>query len=94
MRRRTPSWCFESALEATAKPKPSCSGGWPREFASMVCATCIGRLAANLSGATRVDLCICDERGVEQVRLADIPVHSGASSIAFQEPIALAKAAP
>ncbi len=54
----------------------------------------IGRLAANLSGATRVDLCICDERGVERFRLPDIPVHSEASSIAFQEPITSAKAAP
>jgi hypothetical protein len=54
----------------------------------------IGRLAANLSGAKRVDLCICDERGVEQLRLPDIPVHSGASSIAYQESITFAKAAP
>jgi hypothetical protein len=54
----------------------------------------IGRLAANLSGTTRVDLCLCDEHGVEQVRLPDIPVHSGATSIAFQEPIERAKAAP
>jgi hypothetical protein len=54
----------------------------------------IGRLAANLSGATRVDLCICDERGVEQLRLPDIPVHSGASSVVFQESITSAKAAP
>jgi hypothetical protein len=54
----------------------------------------IARLAANLSEAARVDLCICDERGVEQFRLADIPVHSGASSIAYQEPITSAKAAP
>ncbi len=54
----------------------------------------IGRLAANLSGARRVDLCICDERGVEQSRLTDIPVHSGASSIAFQESITFAKASP
>ena len=37
----------------------------------------IGRLAANVSGAKRVDLCICDERGVEQFRMPDIPVHSG-----------------
>lgn len=44
----------------------------------------IGRLAANLSGAIRVDLCICDERGVEQFRLSDIPVHCGANSIAYQ----------
>jgi hypothetical protein len=54
----------------------------------------IGRLAANLSGATRVDLCICDDRGVEQSRMADIPVHSAANSIAYQESIAVLKAAP
>ncbi|HTO88605.1 MAG TPA: hypothetical protein VMR54_13880 [Thermoanaerobaculia bacterium] len=54
----------------------------------------IGRLAADLSGATRVDLCLCDERGVEQVRLPDIPVHSGPGSIAYQEPIDQAKAWP
>lgn len=54
----------------------------------------IGRLAANLSGAKRVDLCICDERGVEQLRLPDIPVHSGASSVLYQESITFAKAAP
>jgi hypothetical protein len=54
----------------------------------------IARLAANLSGARRVDLSVCDERGVEQRRLADIPVHSGASSVAFQESITFAKAAP
>lgn len=54
----------------------------------------IGRLAANVSGATRVDLCICDERGVEQLRLPDIPVHAGASSVVYQESITFAKAAP
>jgi hypothetical protein len=54
----------------------------------------IGRMAADLSGAKRVDLCICDERGVERLRLADIPVHSGATSIAYQESITAAKAAP
>ena len=54
----------------------------------------IGRLAANLSGAKRVDLCFCDERGVEQVRLPDIPVQSGASNVVYQESITFAKAAP
>ena len=54
----------------------------------------IGRLAANLSGAKQVDLCICDERGAEQFRLPDIPVHSGASSVAYQESITFWKAAP
>jgi hypothetical protein len=54
----------------------------------------IGRLAANLSGAKRVDLCICDERGVEQLRFPDIPINPGASSVAYQESITLMKAAP
>lgn len=54
----------------------------------------IGRLAADFSGAKRVDLCICDERGVERLRLPDIPVHSRASSVALQESITWAKAAP
>lgn len=52
----------------------------------------IGRLAANLGGAKQVDLCICDERGKEQIRLPDIPFQPGADSIAYQEPINLAKA--
>ena len=54
----------------------------------------IARLAANFSGAKRVDLCICDERGVEQFRLPDIPVDSRASSVVYQESITFAKAAP
>lgn len=52
----------------------------------------IGRLAADLRGAKRVDLCICDERGAEQFRLADIPI--GASTVAYQESISFWKAAP
>jgi hypothetical protein len=54
----------------------------------------VGRLAANLSGAKRVDLCLCDEGGVEQVRLPDIPVNPRAGSVAFQESITFMKAAP
>jgi len=54
----------------------------------------IGRLAANLTGAKRVDLCLCDERGVEQLRLRDIPFHSGASDVVYQESITFAKAMP
>jgi len=54
----------------------------------------IGRLAANLSGARRVDLCICDEHGVEQARMADIPVNFRAGSVAYQESINFMKAAP
>jgi hypothetical protein len=54
----------------------------------------IGRLAANLSGAKRVDLCLCDQRGVEQLRLPDIPFHSGAGNVAWQQSMTWAKAAP
>jgi hypothetical protein len=54
----------------------------------------IGRLAANLNAANRVDLCICDEHGMEQVRLTDIPFNSAAGSVSFQESITYAKAAP
>jgi hypothetical protein len=54
----------------------------------------IAGLVANLSGAERVDLCICDERGVEQERLQDIPVNPSAGSILLQESITFAKAAP
>ena len=54
----------------------------------------IGRLAANLSGARRVDLSLCDARGVERVRLADIPIPSEIGSVAFQHSITYAKASP
>jgi hypothetical protein len=54
----------------------------------------VARLAANLTGAKRVDLCLCDERGVEQLRLPDIPVHSGTGSVVYQESITFAKAMP
>lgn len=54
----------------------------------------IGRLVADLSGTRRVDLCICDERGVEQLRLPDIPMHAGADSVAYQESITYMKSAP
>jgi len=54
----------------------------------------IGRVAANLSGAKRVDMCICNENGIEQLRLRDIPVHSGRTSVAFQESISYLKSAP
>jgi hypothetical protein len=54
----------------------------------------VARLAANLTGAKRVDLCLCDERGVEQFRLPDIPVHSGTGSVVYQESINFAKAMP
>jgi hypothetical protein len=54
----------------------------------------VGRLAADLSAAGRVDLCICDEHGVEQFRLPDIPVRSGAGGVLYQESITLVRAMP
>jgi len=54
----------------------------------------IGRLAANLRGAARVDLSLCDAAGVERARLTDIPARSGADSVIFQESITFAKASP
>lgn len=54
----------------------------------------IARLAANLTGAKRVDLSLCDERGVEQLRLPDIPVQPGSGGIVYQESMTFAKAAP
>lgn len=54
----------------------------------------VGRLAADTSGAARVDLSICNERGVEQVRMPDIPVHAGVRDVIYQESIAFLKAAP
>ena len=55
----------------------------------------IGRLAANLSTAKQVDLCICNAEGEEKIRLRDIPVHrAAAGSVAFQQPIGYAKASP
>jgi hypothetical protein len=54
----------------------------------------IGRLVADFSGAKRVDMCICDERGVEQGRLPDIPVNLDTGSVLLHESITWAKAAP
>lgn len=54
----------------------------------------IGRLAADLSAAKRVDLSLCNQDGVEQLRLSDIPFQSGASGVVWQQSITFAKAAP
>jgi hypothetical protein len=54
----------------------------------------VGRLAADLSGITRLDLYSCDERGVEQFRLADIPFDPGAASVVWHESVTLMRAAP
>lgn len=54
----------------------------------------VARLAADLSGTRRVDLRFCDERGVEQGRLVDIPVHAGRGGVTYQESVDLLKGAP
>jgi hypothetical protein len=54
----------------------------------------IGRLEANLSGARRVDLSICNERGEETTRMADIPFQPGTGHVALQYSMTYAKAAP
>ncbi|HEY3838764.1 MAG TPA: hypothetical protein VGL72_19440 [Bryobacteraceae bacterium] len=53
----------------------------------------IGRLTADLAGAARVDLSLCDAQGAEKLRLEDIPFRSEAGSVAFQQSITYAKAA-
>jgi len=54
----------------------------------------IGRLAADLSGVKRVDISLCDEHGIEQLRLPDIPVHAGTKDVLYQESLAYAKTMP
>lgn len=54
----------------------------------------VGRLAADVSGTSRVDLCLCDEHGVEQHRMSDIPVRTGSAEVIYQESIARLKAWP
>ncbi len=54
----------------------------------------ISRLCANLAGAKRVDLCLCDGHGIERLRLPDIPVRSGADEVVYQESISFAKTLP
>ena len=54
----------------------------------------IGRMAADLKGAKRVDLSICDGQGAEQLRMRDIPVNPAADDVIIQESITYAKAAP
>jgi hypothetical protein len=54
----------------------------------------VARLAADLSGARRVDLSLCDAGGVERQRMTDIPVRAEAGSVIYQESITFAKASP
>jgi hypothetical protein len=54
----------------------------------------VGRLLVDLGHARRVDLCFCDERGVERQRFSDIPLQAASGNVAFQESITIAKASP
>ena len=54
----------------------------------------IARLAADLSGAGRVDLSFCDPQGVERRRLTDIPVRHDAGGVVLHESATFAKASP
>ncbi len=54
----------------------------------------VARLMANCTNAARVDLSLCDERGIEQVRMPDIPLQPGASHLIYHESITFAKAMP
>lgn len=54
----------------------------------------IGRLAADLRTARKIDLSLCDPGGVEQFRLRDIPFEPAASGVLWQQSITFAKAAP
>jgi len=54
----------------------------------------VGGLAANLSGAKRLDLSLCDAAGNEQFRLVDIPFDTGSGNVLWQQSITFAKSAP
>jgi len=54
----------------------------------------VARLAADLSGAMRVDLSFCDAHSVERQRMTDIPIRGDAGTVIYQESITFAKASP
>ena len=54
----------------------------------------VARLAADLTGAERVDLSFCDPQGIERQRMTDIPVRTDAGRVIFQESIVFAKTSP
>jgi hypothetical protein len=72
----------------------------PPRFGSVECTVAVdddfvvGHLSADLSTAKRVDLAICDPQRVERFRLEDIPFHSQAPRVTFQQSITYGKAAP
>jgi len=53
----------------------------------------VARLAADLSSAARVDLSWCNAKGIEILRMADIPVRGDAGTVICQQSITMAKAA-
>jgi hypothetical protein len=54
----------------------------------------VARLAADLSGAARVDLSWCESPGGEVLRMADIPVRGDTGTVICQQSITFAKASP
>ena len=52
----------------------------------------IGRLAADLSSAERVDVSLCSADGSERGRLRDIPFRRAHTDVIFNEPIQAARA--
>ena len=54
----------------------------------------VAHLAADLRGATRVDVSWRDPDGVERQRMNDVPVRDDASSILLNQSVVWAKAAP
>lgn len=54
----------------------------------------VARLAADLSGAERVDLSLRDPMGVERQRMTDIPVRADAAHVILQESTVFGKLSP
>jgi hypothetical protein len=54
----------------------------------------VARLAADLAGAERVDLSLCDPQGVERHRLADIPIRTDTGRVIFHESAVIGKLSP
>jgi hypothetical protein len=54
----------------------------------------VARLAADLTGTSRVDLSWCDPLGTEHQRLVDIPVPADAGDVIYQQSITWAKSSP
>jgi hypothetical protein len=52
----------------------------------------VGRLAADLSRAARVDLSWCTDKGVELLRMADIPIEGDTGMVICQQSVTMAKA--